>query len=108
MDKAEPPSVGRANSLFWIGKNSRGQWVVQDQSGLCGGLFVSRAEAVKFAMFENGNRPQAAIMVPGRDVELARSVGPVFEVKRDNAHAVLGANLMQYGGLTTALFEFLT
>jgi len=65
MDKAEPPSAGRANSLFRIGKNRRGQWVVQDQTGLCGGLFVRRAEAVKFAMFENGNRPQAVIMVPG-------------------------------------------
>jgi hypothetical protein len=28
-------------------------------------MFVNRAEAVKFAMFENGNRPQAVIMVPG-------------------------------------------
>jgi hypothetical protein len=65
MDQAEFPSVQRANSLFRIGKNSRGQWVVQDHTGLCGGLFVSRAEAVKFAMFENGNRPQAVIMVPG-------------------------------------------
>ena len=65
MDKAEPPSAGRANSLFRIGKNRRSQWVVQDQSGLCGGLFVSRAEAVKFAMFENGHRPQAVIIVPG-------------------------------------------
>jgi hypothetical protein len=65
MDQAEPPSTGHASSLFRIGKNRRGQWVVQDQTGLCGGLFVSRAEAVKFAMFENGNRPQAVIMVPG-------------------------------------------
>jgi hypothetical protein len=65
MDKAEPLAAPRANSLFRIGKNRRSQWVVQDQSGLCGGLFVSRAEAVKFAMFENGNRPQAVIMVPG-------------------------------------------
>src|SRR5262245_61060065 len=64
MDKAEAPSAGSRNSLFRIGKNRRGQWVVQAQSGLCGGLFVSRAEAVKFAMFENGNRPQAVIMVP--------------------------------------------
>ena len=36
-----------------------------DQKGLCGGLFVDRTEAVKFAMFENGHRPQAVIMVPG-------------------------------------------
>ena len=64
-DKGEPPPAGRAKSLFRIGKNSRGNWVVQDQSGLCGGLFVDRAEAVKFAMFENGNRPRAVIMVPG-------------------------------------------
>jgi hypothetical protein len=64
-DEGEPPSTDRAKSLFRIGRNSRGNWVVQDQSGLCGGLFVDRAEAVKFAMFENGNRPQAVIMVPG-------------------------------------------
>ena len=66
MVKGEPPSSSRSNSsLFLIGKNSRGNWVVQDQKGLCGGLFVDRAEALKFAMFENGNRPQAVIMVPG-------------------------------------------
>ena len=64
-DKGEPPSMARTKSLFRVGKNSRGNWVVQDQSGLCGGLFVGRAEAVKFAMFENGNRPQAVIVVPG-------------------------------------------
>jgi hypothetical protein len=65
MDKkGEPPSTYRVKS-FRIGRNSGGNWVVQDQSGLCGGLFVNRAEAVKFAMFENGNRPQAVIMIPG-------------------------------------------
>jgi hypothetical protein len=50
---------------FLIGQNSRGNWVVRDQCGLCGGIFADRAEALRFAMFENGNRPQAAIMVPG-------------------------------------------
>ena len=64
-DKVEPPSTARAKSLFRVGRNSRGNWVVQDQSSLCGGMFVNRTEAVKFAMFENGNRPQAVIMVPG-------------------------------------------
>jgi hypothetical protein len=58
-----PPSRCGAK-LFRVGRNGRGNWVVQDQSGLCGGLFVDRAQAVKFAMFENGNRPQAVIMVP--------------------------------------------
>jgi hypothetical protein len=66
MVKGEPPSAScLTSSLFLIGKNSRGHWVVQDQEGLRGGLFVDRAEALKFAMFENGNRPQAVIMAPG-------------------------------------------
>src|SRR5262245_37023376 len=64
MDKkGEPPSTCRAK-LFRIGKNSRGNWVVQDQSGLCGGMFVNRTEAVKFARFRNGSRPRPVIMVP--------------------------------------------
>ena len=67
MKHVEPPppeSISRI-PLFMVGKDSRGNWVVQDQQGICGGLFVNRAEALRFAMFENGNRPQAVIMVPG-------------------------------------------
>jgi hypothetical protein len=67
MKHTEPPLPGSCSttSLFLIGKNSRGNWVVQDQQGVRGGLFVDRAKALKFAMFENGNRPQAVVMVPG-------------------------------------------
>jgi hypothetical protein len=66
MDKGEPPSLSNSrSSLFLVGKDGHGHWVAQDQSGLHGGLFVGRAEALKFAIFENGNRPQAVIMVPG-------------------------------------------
>ena len=64
MRKAEPPS-GTRSSLFMIGKNSRGNWVVQDQRGKCGGLFIDRVKALRFALFENGNNPQAVVMVPG-------------------------------------------
>jgi hypothetical protein len=67
MRHTEPPSTRLCSrsSLFMIGKDSGGHWVVQDQQGLRGGLFVDRTEALKFALFENGNRPQAVIMVPG-------------------------------------------
>ena len=58
-------SSGPANSLFLLGKNSRGQWVAQDQSGKRGGLFVSQAAALKFALFENGKRPELVVSVPG-------------------------------------------
>ena len=64
-DKGEPPSRYATSSPFLVGKNSRGNWVVQDQAGRRGGLFVDRAQALKFAMLENGRRPQAVIMVPG-------------------------------------------
>jgi hypothetical protein len=77
MRQAEPPSSSRS-SLFLIGKNSRGNWVVQDPRGLRGGLFVDRAEALRFAMFENGNRPQAVIMVAG-----------VFELDLGHTHLAL-------------------
>jgi len=67
MGQSKPPSARpRSKSpLFFIGKDSRGNWVVQDQDHLCGGLFVDRTQALKFALFENGNRPQAVVMVPG-------------------------------------------
>lgn len=67
MSRAEPPSIKAClrPSLFLIGKNSRGNWVVQDKQGICGGLFVDRAEALRFALFENGHQPQAVVMVPG-------------------------------------------
>ena len=60
MKHVEPPSPEPSSRfpLFLIGKDSRGNWVVQDNQGSCGGLFVNRAEALKFAMFENGNRPR--------------------------------------------------
>jgi hypothetical protein len=63
MGQVEPPSSG--TPLFYIGRNSHGQWVVQDQRHLCGGLFVDRAKALKFALFENGHKPHAVVMVPG-------------------------------------------
>jgi hypothetical protein len=63
--------MGQANriplplrSLCNIGKDSEGNWVVQGPHGRYCGFFVNRAEALRFAMFENGN-PHAVVMVPG-------------------------------------------
>jgi hypothetical protein len=65
-DPCEPPLRPQSRSpLFFIGTDRHGNWVVRDQAGLCGGLFVNRSEALRFAMLENGRRPQAVIMVPG-------------------------------------------
>jgi hypothetical protein len=90
MNKGEPPSLsGSDSSLFLVGKDSHGNWVAQDQNGLCGGLFVGRAEALKFAMFENGHRPQAVIMVPGV-LELDMSANPNAGLRSTtNEHTLL-------------------
>jgi hypothetical protein len=67
MIQTEPPSLRPCSnpSCFRIGRNSRGHWVAQDEQGTRGGLFIDRKQALRFAMFENGNRPQAVVMVPG-------------------------------------------
>ena len=66
MNKSDPLFLSHSSaSTFLVGRNSHGEWVVRDRHGLRGGLFVNRAEALKYAMFENGRRSQAVIMVPG-------------------------------------------
>jgi hypothetical protein len=65
----EPPSCRAASTIVFIGRNSRGQWVAQEQSGLHGGLFVSRAAAVKYALRENGHHLETIVELP-REIEL--------------------------------------
>ena len=62
MKQTEPPSY--SSSLVFIGKNSRGNWVAQEKNGLFGGLFVNRAEAVRYALFENGHHPESIVLTP--------------------------------------------
>ena len=65
----EPPSCSSPSAIVFIGKNRRGQWVAQEQDGLYGGLFVSRAQAVKYALFENGHHPETIVELT-REIEL--------------------------------------
>ena len=65
----EPPSCSSTSAIVFIGKNSRGNWVAQQQNGLYGGLFVNRAQAVKYALFENGHHPETIVEL-SREIEL--------------------------------------
>lgn len=69
MKRVEPPSGNAASAIVFIGRNRRGNWVTQQQNGLYGGLFVNRAEAVKYALFENGRRPETIVEL-SREIEL--------------------------------------
>jgi hypothetical protein len=64
QDDAEPPSCLRP-PFFLIGQDSRGNWVVREQNGMRGGLFIDRNEALRYIRFENGNRPHAFVTVSG-------------------------------------------
>jgi hypothetical protein len=39
---------------FDIKRNRRGYWIVRDRDGLVGGTFLTRKDAVRFALFETG------------------------------------------------------
>ena len=69
MKFVEPPSCSSASPIVFIGKNSRGDWVAQEQNGLYGGLFVNRAQAIKYALFENGHHPETIVEL-AREFEL--------------------------------------
>jgi hypothetical protein len=65
----EPPSCSTASTVVFIGRNRNGNWIAQEQNGLYGGLFVSRAEAFKYALFQNGNHPETIVELL-REIEL--------------------------------------
>ena len=69
MKLTEPPSCSSPSAIVFIGKNRSGNWVAQQQNGLYGGLFVNRAQAVKYALFENGHPPETIIEL-SREIEL--------------------------------------
>ena len=80
MKLVEPPSCSSASPIVFIGKNHRGNWVAQEQNGLYGGLFVNRAQAVKYALFENGNHPETIVEL-SREIELDMSGKLPFPAK---------------------------
>jgi hypothetical protein len=71
----EPPSCSSPSTVVFIGRNRRGQWVAQEQNGLYGGLFVSRVQAIKYALFENGQHPETIVELP-REIELDMAKSP--------------------------------
>jgi len=65
----EPPSCSSSSAIVFIGRNKGGRWVAQEQNGLYGGLIVSRAQALKYALFENGHHPEMVVEL-AREIEL--------------------------------------
>ena len=84
MKLVEPPSCSiTASTVVFIGKDNSGHWVAQQQDGLYGGLFVNRAEAIKYALFENGHHPETIVELP-RSVELDMSSKPASKPREQS------------------------
>jgi hypothetical protein len=48
-----------------IGRDSHGNWVVRDQGGMRGGIFIDQLGALRYVRSENANRTQAYIAING-------------------------------------------
>jgi hypothetical protein len=55
--------------LFYIGQNRKGRWVVREAGGRCGGLFLFRRSAVRFAR-EESEASGCALMFINKPLEL--------------------------------------
>ena len=74
MTKARSSEAARAPLL--IGTNSRGDWVVRDRAGRRGGVFVSRASALRYVRLETGERgPRVTTFVGTLELETTRAAG---------------------------------
>jgi hypothetical protein len=82
-EQAEPPSWLRP-PVFTIGQDRRGNWVVLDQKGIHGGLFIDRDAALRFVRFENGGRAHGVVMASGV-LELDMSRKPAASPQRELA-----------------------
>jgi len=81
QQQSEPPSWLRP-PLFMVGQDKRGNWVVQDQKGMRGGLFVSREAALRYVRSENGFKPQAVVTVSGGvELDTNRNGGGLLRVE---------------------------
>lgn len=69
MKLVEYLSGSSTGSRVFVGKNRFGDWVVREQNGIFGGLFASREQALKYALCENGQHPEAILEV-SREIEL--------------------------------------
>ncbi len=50
-------ATGPSAAHFVVGQDEQGHWLALDTARPCGGLFKSRADAIHFASFETGHRP---------------------------------------------------
>lgn len=61
MKLDEPPSCSLTAPTVFVGRTRRGNWIACEQNGTFGGLFVNRAQALKYALRENSHHPETIV-----------------------------------------------
>ena len=51
------------HTIFLVGQNACGHYLVQENHGLIGGEFICRADAIRFAREESTRIPGAVVLV---------------------------------------------
>ncbi|WGR73011.1 hypothetical protein MTX25_09200 [Bradyrhizobium sp. ISRA432] len=72
----EIPDSSCYDSIVFLGRNCRGNWVARSQTGAFGGLFLTRRHALKYALAKNGYRPESIVEL-SFSIELDISGGPI-------------------------------
>jgi hypothetical protein len=55
---------------FVVAQNAHGYWVAREERGLIEGVFVNQRDAIRFALFETGNR-SVSVVAGGRTTSVA-------------------------------------
>jgi phosphopantetheinyl transferase len=81
-----PLKASQANSFrFLIGRDIRGNWVVKEESGKRGGIFVDEASAIRYAVTENrGHRDAISMASEPLDLMIGNTL-PDQQVKPEPA-----------------------
>lgn len=69
MKLVDRPSRSLTAPTVFVGRNRRGNWIACEQNGIFGGLFVNRAQALKYALRENGHHPETVVEL-SHEIEL--------------------------------------
>ncbi|MFT0875917.1 hypothetical protein VRZ08_05090 [Rhodopseudomonas sp. G2_2311] len=72
-DESDEPD-GESRQLFFMAPDHLGHWVVQDRSCSRSGYFTNREWAQKFALSENGRRPDLIVELPEASALIFRQV----------------------------------
>lgn len=62
--------LSSAPACFVVGQDRDGRWIARSPNGGCGGYFVNRAAALRFAAFESAHRA-GAVSVTSDPIDLS-------------------------------------